>query len=73
MKILYLCADLGIPVLGRKGASVHVRSLVAALGRAGHSVAVATPSRHESPWEDPARLEAFFAAVGQAAPAEATA
>ena len=58
MKILYLSADLGIPVLGRKGASVHVRSLVAALGRAGHSVAVATPSRHESPWEDPARLEA---------------
>ena len=30
MKILYLCSDLGIPVLGRKGASVHVRSLVAA-------------------------------------------
>src|SRR5262249_3940411 len=30
MKILYLCADSGIPVLGRKGASVHVRELIAA-------------------------------------------
>ena len=35
MKILYLCPDLGIPVLGHKGASVHVRELASALTRAG--------------------------------------
>src|SRR3989442_11417238 len=39
-RIAYLCPDLGIPVLGRKGASAHVRGLVAAFGRAGHSVAL---------------------------------
>src|SRR5438034_34415 len=38
MKILYLCADAGIPVLGRKGASVHVRELIGAFARAGHRV-----------------------------------
>ncbi|QIN82493.1 glycosyltransferase [Rubrobacter tropicus] len=58
MRILYLCPDLGIPVLGRKGASVHVRELVAALGRAGHTVVVATPQLNKSPWEEPAEVEA---------------
>lgn len=58
MNILYLCADLGIPVLGRKGASVHVRELVAAFGRAGHSVLVAGSLLRKSPWEEPAKLEA---------------
>jgi glycosyltransferase involved in cell wall biosynthesis len=58
VKILYLCPDLGIPVLGRKGASVHVRELVAAFGRAGHSVVVATPQLNKSPWEEPAEIEA---------------
>ena len=58
MRILYLCPDLGIPVLGRKGASVHVRELVAALGRAGHSVVVAAPQLNKSPWEEPAEIEA---------------
>jgi glycosyltransferase involved in cell wall biosynthesis len=58
VKILYMCPDLGIPVLGRKGASVHVRELVAAFGRAGHSVVLAAPLLNKSPWEEPARLEA---------------
>ena len=58
MKILYICADLGIPVLGRKGAATHVRNLVAALRRSGHSVVVAAPSATKSPWEEPARLAA---------------
>lgn len=58
MKILYVCPDLGIPVLGRKGASVHVRELVAAFGRAGHSVVVAAPQLNKSPWEEPAPIEA---------------
>ena len=38
MKIAYLCADRGIPVLGDKGASVHVREFVTALAGMGHEV-----------------------------------
>jgi len=56
MKVLYLCQDLGIPVLGRKGASVHVRSMVTALARAGHSVVLASPVLTKSPWEEPAKV-----------------
>jgi glycosyltransferase involved in cell wall biosynthesis len=41
MNVLYVCADRGIPVLGNKGASVHVRSLAAAMGELGHSVTLA--------------------------------
>lgn len=58
MKILYLCSDLGIPVLGRKGASVHVRELVGALARSGHSTIVAAPVLQKSPWEQPADFDA---------------
>lgn len=58
MKILYLCPDLGIPVLGYKGASVHLRGLTAALVRNGHSVVLATPLLNKSPWERPASLDA---------------
>jgi glycosyltransferase involved in cell wall biosynthesis len=43
MRLLYVCADPGIPVLGHKGASVHVRELVAALVAEGASVAIASP------------------------------
>src|SRR3712207_4144874 len=57
VRILYLCPDLGIPVLGRKGASVHVRELIAAFGRAGHSVVLAASLLNKSPWEEPANLE----------------
>jgi glycosyltransferase involved in cell wall biosynthesis len=57
MKVLYLCADLGIPVLGRKGAAVHVRSLVTALGRAGHSVVLAAAQLNKSPWGPPESLD----------------
>jgi glycosyltransferase involved in cell wall biosynthesis len=58
MKILYLCSDLGIPVLGRKGASVHVRELVGALVRSGHATVVAGPVLQKSPWEQPADIDA---------------
>jgi glycosyltransferase involved in cell wall biosynthesis len=54
MKILYLCPDLGIPVLGHKGAAVHVRELTAALSRAGHQVTIAAQMLNKSPWEPPA-------------------
>lgn len=60
MKILYVCSDAGIPVLGRKGASVHVRSLAEAFVRSGHSVVVATPLLMKSPWETPATLDAHI-------------
>jgi len=57
MRILYLCLDEGIPLLGRKGAAVHVREMVAALKRAGHEVAVVGPVLAKSPWEEPAAIE----------------
>jgi glycosyltransferase involved in cell wall biosynthesis len=38
MRIAYLCADFGIPVLGYKGASVHVREVIRALVADGHEV-----------------------------------
>jgi glycosyltransferase involved in cell wall biosynthesis len=44
MRLLYLSADPGVPVLGHKGASVHVRELVAALVARGVSVVLASPS-----------------------------
>lgn len=53
MKILYLCPDAGIPVLGHKGASIHVREMVGALTRASHQVVVAAPVLNKSPWEKP--------------------
>jgi glycosyltransferase involved in cell wall biosynthesis len=40
MRIAYLTADFGIPVLGTKGASAHVRELVRALQAEGHEVVV---------------------------------
>ena len=43
MRLLYLSADPGIPVLGHKGASVHVRALVCALAAKGVSMVVASP------------------------------
>ena len=61
MKILYLCSDLGIPVLGRKGAAVHVRVLSEALQRVGHSVVVAAPSLNKDPWEVPQKVNVALA------------
>jgi glycosyltransferase involved in cell wall biosynthesis len=57
MRILYVCSDLGIPVLGNRGGSIHVRSLVSAFTRAGHSVILASPLLTKSSWETPARLD----------------
>jgi glycosyltransferase involved in cell wall biosynthesis len=60
VKILYLCSDLGIPVLGRKGAAAHVRGLVTAFNRAGHKVVLAAPHLNGSPWEKTAKLDVKF-------------
>jgi len=57
MKVLYLCPDLGIPVLGRKGAAAHVRGLVAAFSRANHEVVLAAPRLNKSPWARAAKLD----------------
>lgn len=57
MKILYLCPDLGIPLLGRKGASVHVRELAGAFARAGHRITVAAQTLVKTPWDPPAPFE----------------
>ncbi len=43
MRLLYLSADPGVPLLGHKGASVHVRELVSALVTEGADVVVASP------------------------------
>jgi glycosyltransferase involved in cell wall biosynthesis len=58
MKILYLCSDLGIPVLGRKGASVHVRELIGAFTRAGHRVTLVAQTLTKSPTDEPAKVRA---------------
>lgn len=42
-RLLYLTADRGVPVLGHKGASVHVRELCAAFAQAGVEVHIASP------------------------------
>lgn len=56
MKILYLNFDRGIPVLGDKGASVHVRAFVAAASRLGHEVLLACASLGEGNPPPPARI-----------------
>src|SRR5437588_12780207 len=43
MRLLYLSADPGVPVLGHKGASVHLRALATAFAALGHEVTVASP------------------------------
>ena len=43
MRLLYLSTDPGVPVLGHKGASVHVRAMTAALVEAGVEMTVASP------------------------------
>ena len=56
MNIVYLCADRGIPVLGDKGASVHVREFTTALARAGHEVTLLCATQGKGNPYPPARL-----------------
>lgn len=50
MKIIYLCADHGIPVYGRRGCSTHVREACRGLVAAGHEVTlVASNTEGDSP------------------------
>jgi hypothetical protein len=57
VKILYVCADLGIPVQGGKGAAVHVRAMAHAFRDAGHTVVVAAGQTVKSLWQTPAPLD----------------
>ncbi|MEO8376317.1 MAG: glycosyltransferase [Candidatus Sumerlaeota bacterium] len=41
MKILYVCGDHGIPAFGRKGASTHMREMIAAFRKLGHTILLA--------------------------------
>lgn len=43
MRVAYVCTDPGIPVFGRKGASVHAQAVLTELVRAGHQVHLLTP------------------------------
>jgi glycosyltransferase involved in cell wall biosynthesis len=52
MRIAYLTADFGVPVLGTKGASTHVRALVHELRRLGHEVFVLTANAGDDPHSD---------------------
>ena len=50
MRILYLCADHGVPVYGRRGCSTHVREACRGLVAAGHDVTlVASNTDGDSP------------------------
>ena len=44
MKIAYICAEIGIPVFGLKGASVHIREIVSAFEKKEHEVVVYSPN-----------------------------
>jgi glycosyltransferase involved in cell wall biosynthesis len=55
MHIAYVCADLGVPVFGRKGCSIHVQEVVLAFGRLGARVELFTPRAEGEP---PPGLEA---------------
>ena len=56
MRILYLNPDRGIPFLGSKGASVHVREFVTMLMQMGHEVAVVCANLGEGNAPPPAKL-----------------
>jgi Glycosyltransferase len=44
MNIAYISADFGVPILGFKGASIHVREMIVAWRKAGHAVCVISPA-----------------------------
>ncbi|MGO2658866.1 glycosyltransferase family 4 protein [Mycetocola reblochoni] len=68
-RIAYIVADPGIPVFGRKGASVHVQAIVRAARARGHEVHVFAASRGDDVPSDLAELPVSVEPVGSA-PAE---
>jgi glycosyltransferase involved in cell wall biosynthesis len=57
MNIAYICMDPGIPLLGNKGASNHVREFTCALVVAGHRVTIFTARCAEPGREFPCAVE----------------
>ncbi|NOZ64695.1 MAG: glycosyltransferase family 4 protein [Caldiserica bacterium] len=49
MRIAYLSTDTGIPVLGNKGASVHIREVCLALQELGNEVFIITTNKGNYP------------------------
>lgn len=58
LRVLYVCADLGIPLDGTKGASIHVRQTIESLARSGVEVHVlsARPGRWAASAPDRVRV-----------------
>jgi glycosyltransferase involved in cell wall biosynthesis len=56
MKILYIHVDHGIPILGDKGASVHVRAFISAATALGHDVVLACATLGAGNPPPPARI-----------------
>src|SRR5690349_5536645 len=54
MRIAYVSADLGVPIFGRKGCSIHAQEVLSALLRLGAQVDLFTTSCEGEP---PAGLE----------------
>jgi glycosyltransferase involved in cell wall biosynthesis len=52
MRIAYLCADLGIPVFGRKGCSIHIQEVVRAMQAHGAQVEIFTTRPEGKPPPD---------------------
>lgn len=77
MRVAYVCTDPGVPVFGRKGASVHVQAVISALIRRGAEVALlatrlggASPSHLEDVRVHPLPMERGRDTAGNEAAAQ---
>ncbi|MHB8476185.1 MAG: glycosyltransferase [Steroidobacteraceae bacterium] len=70
MKILYMNTDRGIPVLGDKGASVHVRAFISAAAALGHEVVLACATLGQGNPAPPANIIHLGTEVDDAAALE---
>jgi glycosyltransferase involved in cell wall biosynthesis len=71
MRLAYVCSDPGVPVFGRKGASVHVQAVLRALLRRGDQVHLLAVARGGEPDATLAGLQVHELALASAkSPAE---
>lgn len=59
MKVAYVCADLGIPIFGKKGASIHVQEIIRALLKRGDQVSLFAAKLGGAVPEDLQEIEVF--------------
>jgi len=57
MRVAYVCTDVGVPVFGRKGASVHVQAVIRALVRDGAEVHLLAARLGGAPPDDLAEVQ----------------